>query len=327
MFDKTKDLYVKACVIQNNVTDSQGDTLNSKEIKQIFTSFNNQDSFEVNHDGIPIEGVTLLENYISTADETIGATTVPSGSWNVVMKVTCPKIQEQILDNTFGGVSLSNRVKSECNCKLTGQIRYEDLESAECVMPLYISLVDEGANGVGLTVFDYEGYIQKSKRGSAKMNLIDELKSLIQKAETEPIINKSSEEQEETVDDEEHVDEPIINKSSEEETDEESAEEEKEEEPVVEKECKEDEEATVEKSEESNVEDLIKRIEALEEIVKTLTEKSEKSEEQVKEEQENEEPKEPVITKSAKVVVTEEPVTAQDFYTLTGRDPLTGKKL
>ena len=196
MFDKTQDIYVKATVIQNGVPDVHGDILDSKEIKQIFTSFNNQNNFEVNHEGLPIEGVTLLENYISKTDETIGTTTVPSGSWNVVMKISSPEYQKGITDGTYGGVSLSNRVKKECNCQLHGNIRYKDLPSAECVIPMYISLVDEGANGVGLEIFDYDAYILKSK-GSHKMNLLEELKALVQKAEvTEtPVIKKGASEE------------------------------------------------------------------------------------------------------------------------------------
>lgn len=329
MFDKTSDLYVKACVIQNGVVDTQGDTLDNVAIKQIFTSFNNQDNFEVHHEGIPIQGISLLENYISTTDEHIGDTLVPSGSWLIVMKVTCPQLQEQILNGVFGGVSLSNKVKSECACGLTGQIRYNDLSSAECVIPMYISLVEAGANKVGLDIYDYTAYINKSKTGSVKLNLLDELKSLIQRAEDDsPVIEKSAE----PVDEEPSEDEPVIEKADKPE-DEEPSTDSEDEEPSVEKECNE-EEAKVEKAEEPEaptVEDLLARIEALEKIVEELKPseeaKVEKEDEEATEDDEEEEVA-PVITKSAKVVITEQATTPKkDFYEMTGRDPVTGKKL
>lgn len=77
---KEDALFVKACVIQNGVTDSQGDTLNAEEIKRIFTSFNNASNFELHHDGIPIPEVSLLENYINTSPEVIGSITIPAHS-------------------------------------------------------------------------------------------------------------------------------------------------------------------------------------------------------------------------------------------------------
>lgn len=346
MFDKTSDLYVKTCVIQNGVTDTQGDTLDKVAIKQIFTSFNNQDTFEVHHEGIPIQGISLLENYISTTDEHIGDTLVPSGSWLIVMKVTCPQLQEQILNGVFGGVSLSNKVKSECACGLTGQIAYRDLESAECVIPMYISLVEAGANKVGLDIYNYEAYINKSKTGSVKLNLLDELKSLIQRAEDDsPVIEKSAGKEEETTTEEEDVVvesetvekepseevEPVIEKADNTKEDEDDGEStDSEEEPNVEKECNE-EEAKIEKEDEPSISDLLTRIEALEKIVEELKPSEEakvEKEDEATEDEVEEEEVAPVITKSAKVVITEQATEPKnDFYTRTGRDPITGKKL
>ena len=51
---KQKALYVKCCIIPNGVTDSQGDTLYTEDIRKIFTSFNNQNNFEVYHDDLPL---------------------------------------------------------------------------------------------------------------------------------------------------------------------------------------------------------------------------------------------------------------------------------
>ena len=160
---KQKALYVKCCIIANGITDSQGDTLYAEDIKKIFTSFNNQDNFEVYHNDIPIQEVSLLENYISTADETIGTAVVPSGSWNAVIRVDNPEIKEALLTGEFKGVSLNNRIAEPCKANLTGQVRYQDIADAECIIPLLISFVEAGANGYGLHVMDYDAYIKKSK--------------------------------------------------------------------------------------------------------------------------------------------------------------------
>ena len=94
---KQKALYVKCCIIANGITDSQGDTLYAEDIKKIFTSFNNQDNFEIYHNDIPIQEVSLLENYISKADETLGTSIIPRGSWNALIRVDNPDRQEVLL--------------------------------------------------------------------------------------------------------------------------------------------------------------------------------------------------------------------------------------
>ena len=153
-----------------------------------------------------------------------GAAVVPSGSWNAVVRVDNPEIQEDLLNNVFCGVSLNNRVAKACKANLHGQIHYKDVADAECVLPLRISFVPAGANGYGLHVMDYDAYIHKSKlitqnnkRSDKKMsfNLLKGLKDLLQQAEadletnpTEPVIQKSKQ----TNDDGNNQSEPVIQK-------------------------------------------------------------------------------------------------------------------
>lgn len=334
---KQKALYVKACVIANGITDSQGDTLYKDDIKRIFTSFNNQDNFEVYHNDLPIQEVSLLENYISTADETIGTSIVPSGSWNVVIRVDNPTIQEGLLAGEFGGISLNNRIAPKCQGNLHGQVRYQDISDAECIIPLLISFVERGANGYGLHVMDYDAYIKKSNsfsKGAKNMafNLLDGLKSLIREAEAsekeDAVILK-----EEKMDQEE-VDEVSIKKEatteSTKEEDEPVAEKEdateEEESTPAEKEVEEkvEEEAEIEKADEPSIADLEARIAKLEELITQLLPK----EEETGEDEEVVDEDTPKITKSEKVIV--ENNTTQEntnFYEMTGRDPLTGVKI
>lgn len=352
---KQRALYVKGCVIANGVMDSQGDTLHAEDIKKIFTSFNNQDNFEISHEEIPLKEVSLLENYISTADETIGTAVVPSGSWNCVIRVDNPEIQEKLLTGELGGLSLNNRIAPRCKGNLTGVIRYKDVADAECVIPLLISFVERGANGYGLHVYDYDAYIMKSKdveleeNGGKKMDFKEfwkSLKSLIDEVEAPeeeaPAIEKEEETEEEEVEvtAEEVVEEtaePVEETETEEEEpavqkeDETAEEEASEEEPVIEKEdeATEDEEITEEAETES---DLEARVAKLEEIVAKLTAEPEESEEEEESETpdptvEPEDEDTPKITKSEKVIIESQPVEQKNYFQMSGRDPLTGKKL
>lgn len=329
---KQKALYVKCCIIANGITDSQGDTLYAEDIKKIFTSFNNQDNFELYHNDIPIPEVSLLENYISTTDETLGTAVVPSGSWNAVIRVDNPDVQEGLLTGEFGGVSLNNRIAPKCQANLTGQVRYSDIRDAECVIPLLISFVERGANGYGLHVMDYEAYIKKSankKEGVKGMafNLLEGLKSLIREAE-------ASETKEDAVilkedKDPEKEEEPV----TEEEVTEEETAETSEEEAVIKKEddTTEEEEEAEEDEEKANIEkeddvDLEARVAKLEEIIAELT-KEEEPETPEEEEPEVADEDTPKITKSEKVIIENTTVQNTNYYEMTGRDPVTGMKI
>ena len=341
---KSKALYVKCCIIANGVTDSQGDCLNTEDIKKIFTSFNNQDNFEVYHNDIPIKEVSLLENYISTTDEAIGTAVVPRGSWNAVIRVDNPEIQESLLTGEFKGVSLSNRIAPKCQGNLTGTVRYKDVADAECIIPLLISFVENGANGYGLHVMDYPAYIKKSKdividKGDKIMDFkefIDGLKSLIKQAEDTPE-EVPAVEKEDSPAEEEQVEETPATEETQEKEEEVVEEEATEEETEVTVEKAEDEE-TVEPSEETDEAEITKeetdsdleaRIAKLEEaIAKITSEKEESVSETPDPTEEPEDEDTPKITKSEKVVIEESNnSTNVNYYEMTGRDPLTGLKI
>lgn len=341
---KTKALYVKACVIPNGITDSQGDTLYKDDIKRIFTSFNNQDNFEIYHNDLPIQEVSLLENYISTADETIGTSIVPSGSWNVVIRVDNPTIQEGLLTGEFGGISLNNRIAPKCSEGLSGQVRYQDISDAECIIPLLISFVKRGANGYGLHVMDYDAYIKKSdsyNKGAKTMafNLLEGLKSLLEKAEAsekeDAVILK---EDKETIEEEvgadkveedavtieaesetTTVEEPVVQKAD-------TTTEEEETTPAEEEVVEEtEEEAEIEKADEPTIADLEARIAKLEELITQLLPEEETGEDDGAEPTIEEDT--PKITKSEKVIVENNTQENTNYYEMTGRDPLTGVKI
>ena len=304
---KQKALYIKACVIANGITDSQGDTLETTDIKKIFTSFNNQDSFELNHNNIPINEVSLIENYINATDEKIGNLTVPKGSWVIVIRVDNPEIKKLILNNEIQGISLYNYVGEKCKANLNGTIRYQDIIDKECVIPVFISFVEHGANGYPLHVMDYETYIQKSKKVKFMdfKEFIDGLKGLIKQAEeVEPTNDKKE-------------DKPVIEKECK--TDEK---------PVIEKEDKIDEKPVTENTEEPmekepSIKELMDRITALENKIdeiykeKIIDDADDIAEETIA----------PKIVKSEKELNIREPVKVSNYYEMTNRDPVTGKKI
>ena len=308
---KQKALYIKACVIANGITDSQGDTLQTTDIKKIFTSFNNQDNFELNHNNIPINEVSLIENYINATDEKIGNLIVPRGSWLVVIRVDNPEIKKLILNNEIQGISLYNYVGEKCKANLNGTVRYQDIIDKECVIPVFISFVEQGANGYPLHVMDYETYIQKSKKVKFMdfKEFIDGLKGLIKQAEeVEPANDKKEE--------------PVTDEK-------ENKKEDSTKEPVIEKECKTDDEPTIEKAEEEpmekepSIKELMDRITALENKIDEIYK------EKIIDDADDivEETIAPKIVKSEKELNIREPVKVSNYYEMTNRDPVTGKKI
>lgn len=319
---KQKALYIKACVIANGITDSQGDTLQTTDIKKIFTSFNNQDNFELNHNNIPINEVSLIENYINATDEKIGNLIVPKGSWLVVIRVDNPEIKKLILNNEIQGISLYNYVGEKCKANLNGTVRYQDIIDKECVIPVFISFVEQGANGYPLHVMDYETYIQKSKKVKFMdfKEFIDGLKGLIKQAEE---VEPANDKKEEPVTDEKETDKKVSN-----------------DEPVIEKECKTDKEPVIEKEDKidnepvtENTEEPMENEPSIKELMDRITALENKIDEIYKEEVIDdaddivEETIAPKIVKSEKELNIREPVKVSNYYEMTNRDPVTGKKI
>ena len=319
---KQKALYIKACVIANGITDSQGDTLETTDIKKIFTSFNNQDNFELNHNNIPINEVSLIENYINATDEKIGNLIVPKGSWLVVIRVDNPEIKKLILNNEIQGISLYNYVGEKCKANLNGTVRYQDIIDKECVIPVFISFVEQGANGYPLHVMDYETYIQKSKKVKFMdfKEFIDGLKGLIKQAEE---VEPANDKKEEPVTDEKETDKKVSN-----------------DEPVIEKECKTDKEPVIEKEDKidnepvtENTEEPMENEPSIEELMDRITALENKIDEIYKEKIIDdaddivEETIAPKIVKSEKELNIREPVKVSNYYEMTNRDPVTGKKI
>ena len=160
-----EELYLTGAVIVNGVPDSDGDTLNSVEIRTIFTKYTNHLS-DIQHDSIDYEGVDVLANWISEEETVIAENTIPAKSWLVTLKVTDPETLTAVKNKEltcFSLGSVSNKAKTRDAWFINKRISYHDLKSIDDVIPLRISIVDEGANGFPFMVETKEVYINKNK--------------------------------------------------------------------------------------------------------------------------------------------------------------------
>lgn len=219
-YDTKKDaLYLECVVLVNGESDpelykdSQGDTWDSKTIKQVYTSEANQTQHDLYHNKEKVDGVTTISNYISTNDKIIANKTVPSGSWIKELMITDPDIIEMVKSNQINGVSPNFRLHENAVCvkelkNIKGNIFYNsDIQNKECMKPIFLSLVDEPANEYGLEVFSYDKYLEKSKnpRDGGKM-MSNKFKEML-KGFGESIVNYANE-----------MEEPELEKAEEEET-------------------------------------------------------------------------------------------------------------
>ncbi|WP_295591232.1 XkdF-like putative serine protease domain-containing protein [uncultured Methanobrevibacter sp.] len=163
--------YITGVVIANGVPDSDGDCLDKKDIKTIFTKYLDR-ATDVMHTRIKNEGVEVLANWITESDTELNGKVVPSGSWMATFAVTNEELLSSIKDGSISGLSLGSVSEDAMTKKywfINKSIHYQDLDDLEEVIPLFISFVDKGANQYGLEVMDYNFYINKNDKTGEKM--------------------------------------------------------------------------------------------------------------------------------------------------------------
>ena len=167
------ELYVTGVVIANGVPDSDGDILNKKQIKQIFTKYTVQQT-DIQHSYIRNEGVDVLENWITDTPTNIGGKSVPAGSWLCTTKVTNEDLCNLLLNNEVNGYSLGSAPKSAIVPLINKGLTYSEVADIEDVQPLFISFVNKGANGYTFEVMDYDCFINKNDK--SELNKMTEQK-------------------------------------------------------------------------------------------------------------------------------------------------------
>lgn len=166
-----KATYITGVVIANGVPDSDGDCLDRKDIKKIFTKYLDR-ATDVMHTRIKNEGVEVLANWITETDTKLNGKIVPAGSWMATFAVTNKELLSSILDGSISGLSLGSVSEDAMTKKywfINKSIHYNDLNDMEEVIPLFISFVDKGANQYGLEIMDYNVYINKNDKTGDKM--------------------------------------------------------------------------------------------------------------------------------------------------------------
>lgn len=177
----TETLYVTGVVIANGIPDSQDDCLNKQEIKTIFTKYLNRDT-DVMHNRIRNDGVDVLANWISEVDTNINGKTAPAGSWLATFAITNPDLIKAIESGEANALSLGSTTtdgKTPQYWFINKSKYYRDLKSIEDVNPLFISFVDDGANGFTLEVLNRDEYINKSKNGDKMTETKDNSQDMV----------------------------------------------------------------------------------------------------------------------------------------------------
>ena len=201
--------YITGVVIANGVPDSDGDCLDKKDIKKIFTKYLDR-ATDVMHTRIKNEGVEVLANWITESDTELNGKIVPSGSWMATFAVTNEELLSSIKDGSIAGLSLGSVSEDAMTKKywfINKSIHYQDLDDMEEVIPLFISFVDKGANQYGLEIEDYDIYINKNEKKSENMSNEDKNEeamipiSSLSKLRDIFSINKSETEDKEKTDD------------------------------------------------------------------------------------------------------------------------------
>ena len=148
-------LYVRGCLIEAEAKDSQGDTLSKEDIKKININLDAV-KFDSNHSQISLKGCRLLENAIHDNEVTINNTTINPGSWIITVEVNNPELEKRLTNGELRGFSIY--------CKeVHDATRYNEIQDASDVYPIFISFVENPANQLDFEVLDNEKYIKKSE--------------------------------------------------------------------------------------------------------------------------------------------------------------------
>jgi hypothetical protein len=100
--------FVFGVVLVPNDVDSQGDVYSVEEVRKAAYSFMEDFNapFRVMHQGSPIEGVIVLETYLSKVEEIHKEETFPVGTWFLGVRVTSEPLWEAVKVGKFTGFSM-----------------------------------------------------------------------------------------------------------------------------------------------------------------------------------------------------------------------------
>lgn len=215
--EKENAIIVRGVVIPCGIVDKTNDKPQTKtDIKKIFTNYLAHET-DVQHAWVNNFGVYTLENTLTETETILAGQNVPADSWIASHLIINPNIKEMVSNQELNGYSLGavndqqlkdNQNFLNKNYFLNKSLRYEDLNDAEELNPIFISFVDKPANGFKWEVYDYNSFLEKSLTGE-RMTDIDEKQiqeGYVSEGFLERILgsflNKSEEEVEEKPEDE-----------------------------------------------------------------------------------------------------------------------------
>ena len=111
--------YVTGIVYEPLVEDSQGNFMTEDEIRKAAYWFaKNGDKVDVQHSFEPVDGVTVVENYIAPCDMEIGGVAITKGTWIMTAEVENPEVWDKVQKGevtgfSMGGVGQYSEIETE----------------------------------------------------------------------------------------------------------------------------------------------------------------------------------------------------------------------
>jgi len=112
----SEERYVFGVILVPEEPDAQGDIYSGEEVRKAAHSFMEHyggDTFKAMHDGEPVDGVVVLETYLSKVEETYGGETFPVGTWFLAVRVANDDIWAAIQSGAFTGFSMGGTALRE----------------------------------------------------------------------------------------------------------------------------------------------------------------------------------------------------------------------
>lgn len=100
--------FVFGVVLVPNEADSQGEIYDADEVKKAAHAYmeNANGTFKIMHNGEPIDGIRVLETYVTKVAETHDGETFPVGTWLMAARILDGMLWDQVKRGVFTGFSI-----------------------------------------------------------------------------------------------------------------------------------------------------------------------------------------------------------------------------
>lgn len=110
-----EERYVFGVVLVPDEPDAQGDVYDAKEVEKAAHSFLEHfgSRMKLMHQGAPVQGVVVVESYLSKAEEVHGGETFPVGTWFLATRVQDDDVWAAVKSGAFTGFSMGGTALRE----------------------------------------------------------------------------------------------------------------------------------------------------------------------------------------------------------------------